>query len=996
MRRWRNPSLDVAQRQENTASGAACDARISSVFECVPNIVVVITCSHTSFNRPARDAVVAGALKAQAILHRRFACIQTVIDTQPAACDDILSLHPSIFDLPPRNLIPPHSKVLLISSCDDTSFTLRPPVALPPCCMMCINTILDSIPDLRLCKAHIQGIVSTAYEQSSSLSDSLVLKASLAKNVIRVETLLEEALDAAFVLAFLAFGCKVNSAARFKEHKPHPMFQALTPDASDAVNELQRICFENTAARRDSELFKHLNPQLVSLELNSHRQSLSSEDDFSVAAVAAVIAKQDRASMRRVLAGAVSSPAAAAAAKRNAQMRREAGTFITHSDIPAQTALKSQPENSPESDSAYSHLQQHVTNHILSFCFSFSASPPSSSPLLAAAIAREHLVNSSPILPVVSRRLLSGLLKLAVDRCGVKITEQCGVGSESFELLGDGRECPNGETVDMEFPVKLLICCSNRDTMKSMTGAVGCFLDDWLLSSSRNKRQHVSVYVDAAAMGNDVDCMDVLECIVVQVGSPAAPVNSCYCVKCVVLCLTPKFKLHAAIKQLWVADTGLAVDWRNIAAFDVTSAHALSASLVFCCDVLVQSLGVSRIIITLNAVDRVRPNNDMWLPRHLPRACSIVASCSEEWGTFACCMLCSGMPNSALFVVGQPACATDSSTLAALSVSVSIVLMLQFLIVVQVVDGRITAAAPASNRFDVRNMNQRVNVNVEDSVTFRDACGLKFSLEDDANISLDDVRLAAGVDDAESVQYRILVVKCAGVAALGLAGTNVEQLQMWLLQHVCRPHTLPWHNAARVMMYLCVSDDGLPLPLLVDIALFDYSIDCHARNVAISPLFVSICRTLLPCFVYSCVRARIACVSQRSGSWDGVMWKILTPDLLMPSLETVAGLSVNQAKINLLEYFEGGLKRYMSRINHEFHDQSPASNCVLNESHPSAASEADASAASTARPCTESRVPPPPALNLRRMIQGTQLALALGICFYVVSRAFHIYLTRFF
>ena len=313
----------------------------------------------------------------------------------------------------------------------------------------------------------------------------------------------------------------------------------------------------------------------------------------------------------------------------------------------------------------------------------------------------------------------------------------------------------------------------------------------------------------------------------------------------------------------------------------------------------------------------------------------------------------------------------------------------------QVVDGRITAAATASNRFDVRNMNQRVNVNVEDSIAFRDACGLKFSLDDDASISLDDVRLAAGVSDAESVQYRILVVKYAGAAALGLAGTNIEQLQMWLLQHVCRPHTLPWHNAARVMMYLCISDDGLPLPLLVDIALLDYSIDCHARNLAISPLFSAICRTLLPCFIYSCVRARIVCVSQRSGSWDGIMWKIRTPDLLIPSLETAAGLSVNQAKINLLEYFEGGFKRYMSRINHEFHDQSPATNYVLNELNPGAACEVDDSSMSIATPCTESRVPPPPALNLRRMIEGTQLALALGICSNVVLRAFHIHLTRF-
>ena len=148
------------------------------------------------------------------------------------------------------------------------------------------------------------------------------------------------------------------------------------------------------------------------------------------------------------------------------------------------------------------------------------------------------------------------------------------------------------------------------------------------------------------------------------------------CEMCFLL-LIPNLKLHAEIKQRRVVDAGLAVDWKNVAAFDASSACALSCSLVSCCNILIQSIGVSRIIITINAVDQVRPNNDMWLPRRLPGACSIVASCREEWGAFACCMLCSGMRNSALFVIEQSACATDSVTLAALSVCAGFVLVLR-------------------------------------------------------------------------------------------------------------------------------------------------------------------------------------------------------------------------------------------------------------------------------------------------------------------------------
>jgi hypothetical protein len=186
MRRWRNPCFDVGQREGNLESSSAIAPPQACVFECLPNIVVVITCSHTSWNRRERDAVVAGALKAQADLHRRFACVQTVIDTQPASCDDILPAQASFFDVPPRNLVPPHSKVFLVSSSDDASFTLRPPLTLPSSSIMYINTILDSTFDLRPHKGRIHDIITTAYEQSTSLSNSLVLKASLATNVVQV------------------------------------------------------------------------------------------------------------------------------------------------------------------------------------------------------------------------------------------------------------------------------------------------------------------------------------------------------------------------------------------------------------------------------------------------------------------------------------------------------------------------------------------------------------------------------------------------------------------------------------------------------------------------------------------------------------------------------------------------------------------------------------------------------------------------------------------
>jgi hypothetical protein len=175
----------------------------------VPYVVVVVACSHTSLNRSARDAVVAGALKAQALLQCRSVCVQTVMDTVPVTCDEMLPLSVSLFDLPPRNLIPRHSKVLLFTSGDDTGFQLRPPLTLPPSCIMCVNTIVDATPALRPHKQSIKSAIMAAYQPSASFNDNFVLKASLAYNSKAAESAREDALDAAYVLAFLAFACEV-------------------------------------------------------------------------------------------------------------------------------------------------------------------------------------------------------------------------------------------------------------------------------------------------------------------------------------------------------------------------------------------------------------------------------------------------------------------------------------------------------------------------------------------------------------------------------------------------------------------------------------------------------------------------------------------------------------------------------------------------------------------------------------------------------------------
>ena len=134
-------------------------------------------------------------------------------------------------------------------------------------------------------------------------------------------------------------------------------------------------------------------------------------------------------------------------------------------------------------------------------------------------------------------------------------------------------------------------------------------------------------------------------------------------------------QLHAAIRQRMSALRGSIVDWKSVTIHDTTSAHALRCALISSCNVLLQTLDVSRILIILNAADCVRPNNYNWLPSLLPKACSIIASCSDDWGAFATCMLCSGMPNSALFVIPDSFCVADPVTLAALTVCVGCIII---------------------------------------------------------------------------------------------------------------------------------------------------------------------------------------------------------------------------------------------------------------------------------------------------------------------------------
>lgn len=297
------------------------------------------------------------------------------------------------------------------------------------------------------------------------------------------------------------------------------IFQPQTADAGLAIEELRRICFENTAARRDAELFKEFKPQVIAVDLNQNQRSSASlhADEHDLAAVAAAIDARDRPKMRRMLAEIVCAPAAVLAAKRSAQMRGEDRTFITNSDVAVSSIQSLLPFQPPSSDSSHTLLHGHITNHILSFCASLSPSPPHNPCRLSAAIARMHLIHSAPMLSCASRLLLRDILTVTVDRCGVQTTEKCGFGSETYELASNGEDGDKAVVGEMVFPIKLLLCCTNDEALMSMTGVVGCFLNSWLASAVHGNQRFVSVYVDAAAMGDVVDSVDVLGCILSQV-----------------------------------------------------------------------------------------------------------------------------------------------------------------------------------------------------------------------------------------------------------------------------------------------------------------------------------------------------------------------------------------------------------------------------------------------------------------------------------------------
>ncbi len=301
--------------------------------------------------------------------------------------------------------------------------------------------------------------------------------------------------------------------------------------------------------------------------------------------------------------------------------------------------------------------------------------------------------------------------------------------------------------------------------------------------------------------------------------------------------------------------------------------------------------------------------------------------------------------------------------------------------IAQVVDGRITSAEMSGNRVDVRNMNQRVPVDVAESIAFRNACGMRLFGDDrcdGTDLKLEDTRVALSVRDCHIAQLRMIVLRCAGVEAVrDVAGMSAERLQMWLLEHICRPHSMTLQVAARMLLYLGISRDGLPGALLLDITILDYSIDMQARNSPINPAFISLCRSAVLCMMLACTRARVVCVSQRSDTYDGLLWQLSSPKLL-PLLEDAAGLKAHQARSILLEYFEGGMKRYMARLNHTFHDQSPSFHQTVAGSNVSDAETLEASGFNFT-PSSSIRIPPPPPFNLRRMIEGTTLAIALGM-----------------
>ncbi len=115
------------------------------------------------------------------------------------------------------------------------------------------------------------------------------------------------------------------------------------------------------------------------------------------------------------------------------------------------------------------------------------------------------------------RPVLRAVLTTAVEQCSLQITEKCGLGPETYEFASAGDVVAQTGGNECTFPVRLLLCCKNEDAMKSVTGVVGVFLEDWLSLAVKGNRRFVSAYVDAAAMGATVGFADVLQCILGQV-----------------------------------------------------------------------------------------------------------------------------------------------------------------------------------------------------------------------------------------------------------------------------------------------------------------------------------------------------------------------------------------------------------------------------------------------------------------------------------------------
>jgi hypothetical protein len=347
--------------------------------------------------------------------------------------------------------------------------------------------------------------------------------------------------------------------------------------------------------------------------------------------------------------------------------------------------------------------------------------------------------------------------------------------------------------------------------------------------------------------------------------------------------------------------------------------------------------------------------------------------------------------NSCLFVFPDSAESVDRATIAAITVpSLDRLRVLHCMsdafmqpnlkrcafIYDQVVDGTITSAEAASSKFEARRMNQRTPVVVAETAPFRNALSLRGLEGCTSEVKVCDVQTAAECEDSLVFNLRMIVLLSAGTQAMTqVSSLNAGQLQMWLLQHICCSFAMQFRVVARMLVYLCVCDDGLAFPLLLDMVVLDCVIDAQSRNSSVGPERISLCRSVLPCLLFACSRARIVYALQLRGMENGVVWKVASSALLLPLLEVAAGLTSESARFNLLDYFQGGLRHLMTRLNHCFHDHSGAASS--NRITAGSSDEVESAFA----PSNASFLPPassPQPFNVYRMILGTRLSLSLG------------------